>query len=228
MSTADNVKERWYKPVNRLGRITTWGAIVCSFFPALYLYAQYGQFPDGATVLVGCISIWSFCGVYYVMEPISYFSALGTAGSYMGILAGSIGQMRVPAALVAKATLETKDGTQEAEIVGTAGIAGSVFTNTLITTLTAVIGTWLLSVFPPVITKNMSGYVLPGIYGAVGAMLATNMKLFIPSFGIMMLINILYNQGIINFFPVWVITVLSVFIGLGWGRIAYAKLKILD
>ena len=157
----EEVQKHWLRPVNRLGRISLVLVMIACYIPFLYLYLEYRQFPE----------------IGWFIEPASYFPALGTAGSYIGILAGSIAQMRVPSALVAKSVAETSDGTQEAEIVATSGIIGSVFMNIIILIITVTGGSYLISIFPKVVMATLSAYVLPAIMGAVMAMFSGGTKI---------------------------------------------------
>lgn len=173
----EEVRAHWLRPVNRLGRVSLILVMIACYIPFVYLYAGYRQFPEIGAVIVGLVSVTLAFGPAWFIEPASYFPALGTAGSYIGILAGSIAQMRVPSALVAKSVAETKEGTQEAEIVATSGIIGSVFMNVLILVITVTAGSYLISIFPKVIMATLSAYVLPAIMGAVMAMFSGGPKI---------------------------------------------------
>ena len=173
----EEVQKHWLRPVNRLGRISLVLVMIACYIPFLYLYLEYRQFPEIGAAIVGLISVTLAFGPAWFIEPASYFPALGTAGSYIGILAGSIAQMRVPSALVAKSVAETSDGTQEAEIVATSGIIGSVFMNIIILIITVTGGSYLISIFPKVVMATLSAYVLPAIMGAVMAMFSGGTKI---------------------------------------------------
>ena len=173
---SDDINVRWYRPVNRIGQMTLVVSMFLSFLPFLYIVIRYQVMPPTEAILVGVFNISSAFAAAWIVEPISYFPALGTAGSYMGILAGSIGQMRVPAAIIAKEVAGVEENTPEAEIIATCGIAGSVFMNCIITTLTALAGTVVIAMLPPIVLAVMSAYILPGIFGAVLAMFTTKGK----------------------------------------------------
>lgn len=174
---SDNIQERWFKPVNRLGRFTLVVAMFLSFLPFLYLVIRFGVMPPLDAIGLGIFNVGSAFIAGWIVEPISYFPSLGTAGTYMGILAGSIGQMRVPSALVAKSVAGVKENTQEAEIVGTCGIAGSVLMNCIFTTVTALAGSVIIAMLPEVVLSALSAYVLPALFGAVLAMFTSKGKL---------------------------------------------------
>lgn len=215
-------KTRWFKPVNRLGRTTEIIAIIASFFPFIYLCVVYGQIPDGASFGSAIGMLVSAYVVSWIVEPISYFPALGTAGTYMGILAGSMAQMRVPAALVAKRVAGVEDNTQEAEIIGTCGIAGSVYMNIIILTLTLVFGNIIIAALPQAVLDAMSKYVLPAIFGAILAMFTTKGKLQItvPVFALSILFYYLATVGFIPI-PIPFLLIISVVLGVIVARIEY-------
>ncbi len=56
-------------------------------------------------------------GAFYVVEPISYYAALGLTGTYLSFLSGNIGNMRVPCATMALETTESEPGTLQAEVL---------------------------------------------------------------------------------------------------------------
>jgi hypothetical protein len=221
-----SVEERWFKPVNRLGRITETMAMVASFFPFLYLYLVYRQFPPMTTFFAALGGVSAAFVAGWIMEPISYFPALGTAGTYMGILAGSIGQMRVPSAIVAKSVAGVAENTQEAEIVGTCGVAGSIFLNTAVTTLTALGGSVIIAALPKVVLDTLAAYVLPAMFGAVLAMFTGpgRLQMTLPTLLISVGLNLAVKYQVIPI-PAWSLMILTVVIGVLVGRVCY-KLKL--
>ena len=214
----ENLKERWFKPVNRLGITTEIIAIITSYFPFLYLFFTYRQVPELSVFFAGMGTIASAYIVGWVVEPISYFPALGTAGTYMGMLAGSSAQMRVPAAMIAKSVAGVQDETQEAEIVATCGIAGSIYMNLIILFLTAVFGSAIISILPESVLNAMAAYVLPSIFGALIAMFTTKgrLKLTFPIFAVAALLM----SGVLPL-PSWTLTILCVVAGVVVARVDY-------
>lgn len=224
LSASNDLQKRWYLPVNRIGRITMILAIITNFFPCLFLYIKYGQFPELSTALAGIGAISSAYIAAWFVEPISFFPALGTAGTYMGVLSGSIAQMRVPASMVAKSVAGVKENTQEAEIVGTCGIAGSVFMNLIILTLTAIGGSFIVTLLPEIILNSLTAYILPSIFGAVLAMFTSKKKLPVtfPVLLISICLNLLVNRGMLPI-PPWSLMVITILISVFLTRILYKK-----
>jgi hypothetical protein len=224
--TTLSVEERWFRPVNRLGRITETIAMAASFFPFLYLYLTYREFPPLSTFFAALGGVSAAFVAGWIVEPISYFPSLGTAGTYMGILAGSIGQMRVPSAIVAKNVAGVEENTQEAEIVGTCGVAGSIILKPAVTTLTALGGSVIIAALPKVVLSTLSAYVLPSMFGAVLAMFTGpgRLQMTIPTIVISVALNLAVKYGIIPI-PAWSLMILTVVIGIVVGRVCY-KLKL--
>ncbi len=217
------VQAVWYTPVNRIGRVTLVVAMGLSFLPFLYLLVVYNAMPPAAAIGMGVFNVAAAFVAGWIVEPISYFPALGTAGTYMGILAGSIGQMRVPAALVAKNVAGTAENTQEAEIVGTCGIAGSVFMNCIATTVTAVAGAFIVASLPQFVLAALSAYILPAIYGAVLAMFTTKGKIqiTIPVAIIAIILNYMAVGGMLGTLIPRFLMPICVVLGVVVARIEY-------
>jgi hypothetical protein len=217
-----DVKTRWLKPVNRLGRTTEIIAMAVSFLPFLYLYIKYHQFPEFATVIASVGTIASVYFSAWIVEPISYFPALGAAGTYMGMLAGSMAQIRVPAALIAKSVAGVKDNTQEAEIVATCGIAGSIYMNIAILIITVFCGSAIISILPASVLAAMSAYVLPSIFGALLAMFTTKgkLQLTVPVFVIAVGLGFLLSQGLYPL-PSWTLLIVTILLGILTARVEY-------
>lgn len=160
-------RTEWNKSVVVSGRFTMLLAMVCSMLPSIALYFFYGARPGLMQLLSGWGQIAAAYGAFYVIEPITYYTVLGTAGSYMGILAGSMGQMRVPSAMTALDVTGIEAGTDKGELVSTIGIAGSIVTNVVILTLTVFFGVQILALLPAGIKSALSSLILPALFGAV-------------------------------------------------------------
>jgi len=199
-------------------------AILLCYVPFLYLTVAHGiQLPMHA-VIQGTILVWSAFAVAYVVEPISYFPALGTAGTYMSFFAGSIGQMRVPASRVAKDVAGVEDGTHEADLVAICGIAGSIYLSTGMITLTAVAGTVILSILPNFVLAAITSYVLPAIFGAVVAMFSKGrFKVAIPILIFAIILNLFFRIGIVPRVVINFGMLICVVAGVSIARFMYKK-----
>lgn len=91
----------WKKNSIRIGTPTNLLAAFTSFIPVIWLCITYNCWPDPKVVLAGWGMVALSFGAFYVVEPISYYAALGLTGTYLSFLSGNIGNMRVPCATMA-------------------------------------------------------------------------------------------------------------------------------
>ena len=209
-----NMEKDWKSPVIKIGMITLLMASVLSFLPVLYLYFVHGIIPSVSLMLKSWGMIALLFGAFYIVEPVSYYAVLGLAGTYMSFLSGNISNLRLPCAAMALDVTNTEPGTKEAEVVSTLGIAGSIITNLIGVTLTAFIGTALISIFPPIIANAFRAYTVPAIFGAVFGQFAIKYpKLAVVGFIIPV------GLRLFTPLPAWALIVASVF-----GTITIAKL----
>lgn len=179
-------QDMFIKPVGRIGTITILVAVACLFLPGLYLYFFHGLLPPFTPLLKALLAVWSFMVVMGVIEPIVYFPILGFGGSYMSFLTGNILNLRLPVSATVQEVAGTREGSPEAEIVSTLGIAGSVLANEAVMIL------GVLAFLPFIGSVQASGsglsvaldQVLPALFGALGAMmLFKNPKLGLAPIG---------------------------------------------
>jgi hypothetical protein len=173
MNKKDQIfKDSFITPVERIGKYTLLVATACLFAPGLYLYFFHGLLPPFGAIIGGAVAVWSFMVVMAVIEPIVYYPILGFGGTYMSFLVGNVLNLRVPVSATAQQVVGTKEGTPEAEIVSTIGIAGSVIGSQLV----MIIG--VLAFLPligqiqestaPTAMKIALDQVLPALFGALG------------------------------------------------------------
>ncbi|GAA6515103.1 hypothetical protein [Merdimmobilis hominis] len=204
---------KWGRSLNLFG-------VVLVFGPCIAL-AMMGIFPDWTAVGLGCIMQMSSSGLFYVIEPISYFTALGIPGTYMSFLSGNIGNLRVPCSVIAQEAVGVEQGSEEGTIIATVGIAVSIVVNTVILTLGVVAGSAVFAMLPQSV-KDAFNLLLPALFASMAAnSIVNNPKLAmygVPVAGIMTIGN---KFGMLNFLPSLlrtpVVLLVSVFgtIGLG-------------
>lgn len=203
--TNKNYDQIFTRKIIKYGRMTNLLATLFCFLPAIVLSVVFNATPPIESLMTGWITTLSIFGVYYFVEPISYFPILGIPGTYMSFLAGNIGNMRVPSAAVAQEALGVEMGTKKAELVATLGIAGSVITNIIVVTAAAFGGAALLNVFPPAVLSAFE-FVTPAIFGAMFGMFA-NKALKFGLFAVALALILLYIGGI----PQYVMIPITVF-----------------
>lgn len=213
----NNYEKSFTKPIIRYGSLTNLLAIPLCFIPAIYLWLVKGAFPGWNNILTGWMYVASMFAIYSVVEPICYFPILGLPGTYMSFLSGNIGNMRVPCAVVAQESLGVEPGTKKAELIATLGIAGSIFTNTIMVTIAAIGGAALMSIFPPVVLTAFK-YVSSAIFGAMFAMFASK-NLKYGAFALVVVMAMLLSKAI----PVYIMIPIVVFSTAIFGVFDYNK-----
>lgn len=208
------------KEIIKFGRITLLLAVPLCFIPALYLWFAHGAIPDITAILTGWFLIASVYGAEYVVTPISYFPILGISGTYIAFLSGNIANMRVPCAIVAQNAIGTEPGSNEAEVVATLGMCGSIITNLIVTTAAAIGGVWLYNLFPPIVIEALN-YVLPAIFGALFSLFAIRF----PKYGAFGLGIALFLSGVIKVIPTILLVPLCVFSTMAFAGADYKKKK---
>lgn len=208
------------KEIIKFGRITLLLAVPLCFIPALYLWFAHGAIPDITVILTGWFLIASVYGAEYVVTPISYFPILGISGTYIAFLSGNIANMRVPCAIVAQNAIGTEPGSNEAEVVATLGMCGSIITNLIVTTAAAIGGVWLYNLFPPIVIEALN-YVLPAIFGALFSLFAIRF----PKYGAFGLGIALFLSGVIKVIPTILLVPLCVFSTMAFAGADYKKKK---
>ena len=221
-----SVKDRWDKPVNRIGVFTIILCIIATFIPSLYLNIRYGAWAGWDALKSAFAICVIYFGINWFIEPVSYYPALGNAGSYLSWLAGSCAQQRIPAAITAKTALGVEDGSQEAEIVSVTAICGSIVINVIVLTLTAILGSLVLKILPAAVTSALTTYLLPGMFGALLAMFGCSAPLLtIPVFIVMVAINVCVSNGLIGL-PSWSVPLIAIVGTICYARLLYKKGKL--
>lgn len=213
----NNYEKSFTKTIIRYGSLTNLLAIPLCFIPAIYLWLVKGAFPGWNNIITGWMYVASMFAIYSVVEPICYFPILGLPGTYMSFLSGNIGNMRVPCAVVAQESLGVEPGTKKAELIATLGIAGSIFTNTIMVTIAAIGGAALMNVFPPVVLTAFK-YVSSAIFGAMFAMFASK-NLKYGAFALVVVMAMLLSKAI----PVYIMIPIAVFSTAIFGVFDYNK-----
>lgn len=93
------------KRIIKSGQIALVLCIIANFIPGIYLWIAHGIMPTPQDLLQLWLLAAGAFGVSWVVQPIAYFGAIGTAGTYLSWVVGSVVDIRLPAALMAQ-----KDG----------------------------------------------------------------------------------------------------------------------
>ncbi len=164
----NNVYDSSYIPyIHRIGRMTNGTALFLAFLPIIVLSMVYGIVPTKEMIVSGFVSIASTVGLFWIIEPISYFPVVGIAGTYMCCLSGNISNLKLPCAAAALKAANVEEGSREATIVSTLGIAVSTVVVTLFLTVAIFLGTAVLVALPAGVVLTLKTLLLPALFGAV-------------------------------------------------------------
>lgn len=216
----EEYKASFHKPCIKAGTAAFLCALVLSYLPALVLSLKYDIMPTGGQIITIITVIVSASIAWWIVEPISYFPVLGTAGAYIAFLVGGM-NVRIPCAIAAQTVTNAKAGTQRGEIMATLGIAGSVVTTLLFVTVGAVFGTALLRNLPEN-AGGMFSYVPVAIYASLLAGLVIK-KPGLTVWGILGAL-LLINFGIL-IIPEYLLLISNVILCAAAGILLYKKLK---
>ena len=161
--------EHFLIPIQSSGKITLLIAAAGMFLPGLFLFIFHDLTPPIGPTMKALAALWSFMIIIGTVEILIYYPILGFGGTYMTFLVGNAINLRVPVSAASQQIAETGQGTPEAEIVSTLGIAGSVLASQVV----MIIGT--LAFFPFISKIQGSGMavevalnqVLPALFGAL-------------------------------------------------------------
>ena len=208
------------KKMIKIGRVSMGLAIIANFIPAIYVGLRYGEMPGIATILQIWALVAATYGISWIIQPIAYYPTLGAPGSYIGWLAGSVGDIRMPAASMAQKIAGVESGTHAGEVVATIGTCCSVFVSAGMITVFTVIGSQVIPILPAFVTESFS-YILPALFGAIYVDIARkDLRTGICTIAAAMLIMILGGKiGI----PGGVLALLIVLSGILITRVFFVK-----
>ena len=217
-------RSEWDSGIIKIGSSTLALVAFSGFLPSLYLYFFHGVSLSLSLMASAAIQIWIVYGAFYPIEPLTYYPSLGMAGTYMGWLAGSVGNMRVPSAVVAKQSCGVEDGTKEAEICTIMAIAGSIIVGVVILTIGVALGSQVMDKLPPIVTTALNNYLLPGVFGGMFGLYGTKYpKLAVPCFIVIVALNYASSVLKVAFLPNYVVLAIAVFGSIAVTRIMYKK-----
>ncbi|MGO3024360.1 MAG: hypothetical protein ACTIIH_14170 [Brevibacterium sp.] len=105
------------------GSITLFvGFLIATSVPFYLLFAADANI-DFGEILTGFLAVFAVCGVFYVVEPLTYFPILGPAGMYQAFMIGNVSNKLLPSAIVAQDAIGAKPGTRKGEYAATAPIS---------------------------------------------------------------------------------------------------------
>ena len=95
--------------VIRLGTVTVSFAIAANFIPALWLWFRYGAVPTFSEIMTMWGMVAAAFGMSWLVQNLSYYGGLGSAGTYVAWVSGTAADIRVPGIRISAAVPETHD-----------------------------------------------------------------------------------------------------------------------
>ena len=165
------------RTTSKWGSITLFiGFLIATSVPFYLLFVADANV-DFGNILTGFLAVFAVYGVFYIVEPLTYFPILGPAGMYQAFLIGNVANKLLPSAIVAQDTLGVKPGTRKGEYAATMAICGAALIHVFSMVLfVGILGTWLVTLIPEPITLIAKLYILPAILGGVTVQLIASLR----------------------------------------------------
>lgn len=166
MTPEEDYKVNFVPQVHKVGRTTMSIAFCLAFLPVLYFVFVAGYAAPASSYLSVFVSVFAVGIGMWLTEPLAYWPVLGSAGTYMGYLAGNVGTMRFPVALSIQSTTESDINTPRGQILTIVGIGASVVVNLIILFVIVMCGSALLTVLPDAVVASFD-YVMVAMLGCM-------------------------------------------------------------
>ncbi len=151
-----------------LGKLWTAAAILLFITVPLAISVRYAAWPPLQDVLKGLLGVAPVFWTVGVIEVFTYAPMLGTGGTYLAFVTGSLSTLKVPCVLNALDAADIKPGTQEGEVLSTIAVA----TSSLVTTLVIALGVFCIRFLQPVlespVLKPAFDNIMPALMGSLG------------------------------------------------------------
>lgn len=158
--------EAFERTTSRWGAITLALGFVLSMSLPLYLVFMTDIELQFSQVIKAYLAVAAVFGVFWIVEPLSYYPILGPAGMYQAFLIGNVMNKLVPSALVAQETIGAQAGTPKGNYAATLAICGAAFVHVVsLVLLVGWLGTWLIAMVPESVATTVKLYVFPAILG---------------------------------------------------------------
>lgn len=168
---------RYDATTSRWGRITMACGLVLSLAGPAYLVLFTDLALANSDLLTGFLAVAAVFGVFWVLEPLTYFPVLGPAAMYQAFMIGNIANKLLPSAIVAQIAVDAKPGTRRGELAAVTAICGAAVVHIVsLTVFVGLLGTWLVSMIPEDVRAVTQLYIFPAIIGAVVVQIAVFVK----------------------------------------------------
>ena len=165
------------RTTSRWGSITLFiGFLIATSVPFYLLFVADANINFGE-ILKGFLAVFAVYGVFYIVEPLTYFPILGPAGMYQAFMIGNVSNKLLPSAIVAQDTIGAKPGTRKGEYTATMAICGAAIIHVAsMVMFVGILGTWLVTLVPEPVTLVAKLYILPAILGGVTVQLIASLR----------------------------------------------------
>ena len=179
LTRADAGMAAFESATSRWGRITMIAGLVLSLIGPVYLVAFGGLDISSSQIWIAFLAVAATFGIFWIVEPLTYFPILGSAAMYQAFMIGNISNKLLPAAIVAQSSINAKPGTKRGDISAVMAIGGAATVHLVsLLVFVGLLGTWLVSLIPAEFVEVARLYILPSLMGAVLVQCIVSMKQF--------------------------------------------------
>jgi hypothetical protein len=166
--TIDTALADFDATTSRWGRLTMLAGLCLSLAGPLWLLLTADLGVTTAQIVAAFLAVAASFGVFWVLEPLTYYPILGPAAMYQAFMIGNISNKLLPAALVAQSSLGVKPGTKKGDLTSVLAICGAATVHlTSLLIFVGIFGSYLLSIMPADVIEVVRTYILPALMGAV-------------------------------------------------------------
>ncbi len=196
-SSARTAMARFDAQTARYGSLTMIAGLALSLAGPFYLLFFGGLDLSWPMIWTAFIAVAAAFGVFWIVEPVTYFPVLGPAAMYQAFMIGNISNKLLPAAIVAQSSIGAKPGTQRGNIAAVMAICGAATVHLLsLLIFVGLLGTWLISMIPADLIEVARLYILPSLMGAVLVQCIVSMKQLRPTI-VALLLALIMQFGIL-------------------------------
>ena len=149
------------------GKIWIWTAVCVVLLVPVSICVYYNAWPEMTAVFKGLLGVAPIFWTVGTIEVITFTPMLGTGGSYLAFVTGTLTSIKVPSAINAMESAGVKVQSEEGEILSTIAVA----TSSIVTTLVIALGVVFLSILTPVINSPILQpafkNILPALFGGL-------------------------------------------------------------
>lgn len=159
-------QQTYLDSIHRIGRIGSILAVLAMLGIPTALTIFYGIMPDFGQIFKVSSGLLIIFVPIAISECISYMPVLGSA-SYITYITGNVLNLKLPVAMNATELAETKQGTEDNDVIVTMAIAISSMVTMVILALGVLLIVPLSPVFSLKSVQTATDYILPALFGGM-------------------------------------------------------------